>query len=317
MKKFMKSCAITALILIVVGLGLALVGGSLKGTVMIRDVVDSVTGGRVNVDLTGLTNWGISVAEDMDELVEYELDEAMIFDEGFEIFTGDIEQDYAATEIREIDVEVGGCSFEITESPDENFHVEAAGTKRFQGYVNNQKLVIKGTVNTVLGNGFSGMIKLQVPADFTFDKVDMEIGAGLMDLGELSAEKLDLEVGAGQIIADKLTLDSLNLSVGMGEIRIDDMLVGKLDAEVGMGNLHAEGAVIEKLIAECAMGNIEMEIQGAQTDYDYSIECGMGNVTIGDNSYSGLANEKTIENGADRKMEVECAVGNVDIRFAE
>lgn len=331
MKKFMKGCAWTALILIVLGFVLALAAGTTKGAATIRDVVHNVTGGTVNVDFTGLDGWGIFISEgaedlkdgvmdgleDLEDTVNYEIEDAMIFDDSFEIFSGDVKMEFAQEEITELDVEVGGCNFVVKESDDDKFYVEAEGTKKFQAYVHSGILVIKGTIKTVIGNNFSGDIVLRVPKGFTFEKADMEIGAGVMDLGDMSADKLDMEVGAGQITADTLIADTLNVAVGMGEAVIDDMQVNKLDAEVGMGNFSAKGSADEKVIVECAMGNVEMKLDGTSKDYDYSIECGMGNVTIGGNTYSGLANEKNINNGADRKMDVECAVGNIDIRFSE
>lgn len=329
----MKGCAWTALILIVVGFILAFTASTVKGAEAIRQVVDNVTGGKVQVDLTGLDRWGIFITEGAEELtdgvregldnlevleelednVNYDIDASMIFADGFEILTGDISKNFSGEGILELDIEVGGCKFSMEESADGDFHVEAENTRKFQGYVSGNTLFIKGTMKT----GSDSEIVLQVPAGFSFERINMELGAGAMELGDMRAKELDLEVGAGQITADSLTVDSLLVAVGMGEIVIEDMQVNKLDAQVGMGNFRAEGAVNEKVIVECAMGNIDMKLAGSEKDYDYSIECGMGNVQIGGNTYSGLGNEKDIDNDADRKMDVECAVGNIEIRFAD
>ena len=331
MKKFMKVCGITALIFIVVGLILAFAAGTTEGAAAIRDAVSEATNGKVQVNLNGIGDWGVHIAEgaeqwtdgvmdgieDWEDTVNYDIEKAMVFDDGFELFSGEVKKEFAAPEIQELDVEVGGCSFTIEESGDDRFYVEAEGMKKFQTYVKGDCLFIKGTVKAVVGDKIDGNVVLKVPAGFNFEKLDMEIGAGVMELGELSAKKIDLEVGAGQIIADKAICEDLMVMVGMGEARMNDMQVAKFDAEVGMGNIYAKGNVSEKVIVECAMGNVELELAGKQEDYDYSIECGMGNVTVGGNTYSGLAKEKDISNGADRKMDVECAVGNIDIQFKD
>lgn len=320
----MKGCAWTALILIVVGFILGSVASTVKGAEAIRQVVDTVTGGRVQVDLSELGQLGVSIAEGagnltdevmegLEDNVNYDIDDSMIFADGFEVLTGDISKDFTGEGVLELDIEVGGCKFFLEESEDGDFHVEAENTRKFQGYVSGKTLFIKGTMKT----GSDSEIVLQVPAGFSFEKINMELGAGAMELGDMRAKELDLEVGAGQITADSLTVDSLLVAVGMGEIVIDDMQVNKLDAQVGMGNFRAEGAVSEKVIVECAMGNIDMKLAGSEKDYDYSIECGMGNVKIGGSTYSGLGNEKDIDNDADRKMDVECAVGNIEIRFVD
>lgn len=319
MSKFMRNSAVTALIFIVVGFAMAFVAGSIKGVEVIQSVVDSVTQGRVQLDLNGILSeieeW--EIVKELEENVNYDIDENMIFDDNFEIFSGDAQAQFADVEIGMLDIEVGGCNFVINESTDDVFRVNAEGTRRFQCFVKDRTLYIKGTVKTVVDTNNQCQITLSVPEGFTFAEVDAEIGAWVMDLGSISADKMDMEVGACQITADTLVADTLNVTVGMGEVVIEDMQVNKLDAEVGMGNFRADGTVSEKADVECAMGNIEMEIAGAQKEYNYDIECGMGNVDIGDNSYSGLANEQSIDNGADRKMDVECAVGNISIRFTK
>ena len=222
MKKFMKGCAWTALILIVVGFILAFVASTVKGAEVIHRVVDTVTDGRVQLNLSGLGNFGVSIAEGAEELtdemlegledlevlegwesnVNYDIDESMIFADGFEVFSGDVNKTFAGAGLLELNIEVGGCKFRMEESPDSDFHVEAENTKKFQGYVSGDTLFIKGTMKT----GSNSEIVLQVPAGFTFDRINMELGAGAMELGEMFAKELNLEVGAGQITAESLNV---------------------------------------------------------------------------------------------------------------
>ena len=84
-----------------------------------------------------------------------------------------------------------------------------------------------------------------------------------------------------------------------------------------MGHLYLEGAVGDKAEMECAMGSLEMVIEGSQTDFNYDVECGMGNIDLGRSSYSGVAQDKRIDNGAEKRMVIECAMGDVDISFTE
>ena len=54
MKRFMKGCAITALIFVVLGLILGIVAGNARGRIAIQDAVEAITGGRVRLQLGGL-----------------------------------------------------------------------------------------------------------------------------------------------------------------------------------------------------------------------------------------------------------------------
>lgn len=354
MRRFMQGCAITALVLIVLGFSMALIAGGVKGTETIENVVESVTKGKVQVNLDGISDWGISVgetvgaavgdmgvnigdigstigdgvgdaigdgiAEGLDN-VHYDLDDAMVFDKKHEILKGDVDKFSVGNEVGELFVEVGGCVFTMKESGDDNYYLEAENTKKFQGYVEDGTLFVRATIGTgTVTKGKECRVTLYVPDNWKekrLEKVDMELGAGVMDLSGFDAEKVLLEVGAGQITLSEVVAETLDVSVGMGEIVVEALTVDKLLGEVGMGRLYLEGAIYDKADVECAMGSLEMVVQGSQDDFDYDVECGMGNITLGGDSYGGVAQEKTIDNGASKKMLVECAMGDVNIAFTE
>ncbi|MFQ8980388.1 MAG: hypothetical protein ACLR6I_07435 [Waltera sp.] len=53
------------------------------------------------------------------------------------------------------------------------------------------------------------------------------------------------------------------------------------------------------------MGELKLTLAGTQTDFDYDLSCGMGELKVGDDSYNGLAQEKQINNNASKNMELE------------
>lgn len=320
MKQFMQGCAIAAVVLIVLGLGMTSIAGSLKGKETIKNVVESVTDGKVQVNLDSISDWGITVGENLDN-VHYEIEDSMVFDSHHDIMNGDVEKYSVGNAVNKLDIQVGGCTFIIKESGDSDYYLEAKNTKKFQGYVENDTLYVKGTIGTaVVASGKECEITLYVPenwADNRLEKVNMELGAGVMQMDGIAADKVLLEVGAGQIEISEITADTLDISVGMGEIIVGEMSVEKLLGEVGMGHLYLEGAIYDKADVECAMGSLEMVVEGTQNDFNYDVECGMGNITIEDKSFSGVAQERDIDNGASKKMLVECAMGDVNISFTE
>jgi hypothetical protein len=84
---------------------------------------------------------------------------------------------------------------------------------------------------------------------------------------------------------------------------------------VGMGSVRLTGDVTERLDGECSMGELKLTLAGTQTDFDYDLSCGMGELKVGDDSYNGLAQEKQISNNASKNMELECAMGSVVVEF--
>lgn len=321
MKKFMKFCGITALILIVTGFVIAVVAGSIKGPTAIGEIVESVTRGKVHVRLGDIRDWGVTVGDtDLTDWMydtQYEIKENMDFVSGFDILTGNVEESFDAAEIKDLDIELGACEMEMKASPDENFHLKAENAGKLQGFVRQDTLNIKAIRHTTIGQN-NCRITLYVPEGFHFAEADVELGAGVLEFEELDAGEASFEVGAGQIVcSDSLKAEELTLEVGMGEIQVDGMDVEQLDAEVGMGSLILNGGISEKADVDCSMGSIEMTLNGSEEDYNYNLESAMGSVEIGSYSVSGLAGEKKINNKAARDITMSCSMGSIEINFTE
>ena len=87
------------------------------------------------------------------------------------------------------------------------------------------------------------------------------------------------------------------------------------EVSVGMGSVRLTGDVTESLTGDCSMGELKATLAGAQTDFNYDLSCGMGELKVGDDSYSGMAQEKKIDNHADKNMQLDCAMGSVKVEF--
>ena len=120
-------------------------------------------------------------------------------------------------------------------------------------------------------------LRIELPSDMVFDSVDIEAGACAMEIESLKTKVLDAELGAGELIINQLDVQKCELSVGMG--------------------------------------NAVICLEGRKEDYNYDIECGAGNVDIGNESFGGLASERKINNYADASIDIECGMGNVTIDF--
>lgn len=289
------------------------ISGTVKGKALVLKLGDAISTGEWQAELGQVIGDGI--AEGMD--VAYDIEDSMIFDKAYEIYRGDVEKYSLGNDVEQLDIEVGGCTLVIESSDDTDYYVEARKTNRFQGFVKDGTLYVKGSV---LDAGDDGKIILYVPAGWEeneLGKVDVELGAGAMEIEGIKADEINLEVGAGQITIEKVIADELNANVGMGEIVIKEMQVETLQGEVGMGNLSMKGTIGEKADIECAMGSLEMEIEGTEEDFNYDIESGMGNVCFGDSEYSGIVEERNIDNDASKEMTIECAMGEVSISFTE
>ena len=332
MKRFMKGCAITALILMVVGAALALMAGAMRKSPVIASVVEEATGGRVHANF-GWPNgsWGIlwdGWWKDVDE-AGFELSTSA-FNKLHEIIDGDVlnsadllggQYSFSPEDVKSLEIRVGGCSFETRPSDNGLYYLKVKGIGKIQFYLDNDGelhiiSVYNGrNLNPLTNLSWAGSITFYVPEGYSYDEVDIEMGAGDLVFDDLIADEISLEVGAGNIKINNVEARKLEAAAGLGQVEIYGMDVEKLEAEVGMGNLTVQGSLSGDGSVECAMGNVELWLEGSEEDFNYRLEAAAGNIDLGRSSYSGLGQERRINNGASKKLDVECSMGNISIRF--
>ena len=141
---------------------------------------------------------------------------------------------------------------------------------------------------------------ISYPEDVKLQELEIEMGAGTVYLNrDIDTEKLSVEMGAGEF-------DSKN-----------PVTAKEADLEIGTGSMTFTDLSAKKISGECGLGELDLTMTGTQEDYNYDLECGVGNLDVGSDSYSGLGREKSISNtGADRKLDLECGMGNVSVNFS-
>lgn len=139
-------------------------------------------------------------------------------------------------------------------------------------------------------------LELYLPADFFFEEVGISVGASTMEIEGLTAEVFHAEIGAGEII-------------------MNDGNIKECSVDVGMGNFEYEGLITGNCDFDCGMGNIELQLEGEKENFNYEIDCAAGNVTVGNESFGGIASDREIDYGADAAMDIDCGMGNVTIDF--
>lgn len=159
----------------------------------------------------------------------------------------------------------------------------------------NQSAYISGDLDVIDNSDAS--LTIMLPRDAEFEAIYLEIGASKAEVSDLIAEEFTFVVGAGQAKLSNLTVGDFDIKVGAGEAVIKNLSVGDLEVEAGVGE-------------------VDIEIAGAETDYSYDIECGIGEVVVGNNAYGGIGGSKTVTNmDATKEMNIECGIGKVNIQF--
>lgn len=220
-----------------------------------------------------------------------------------------------ADQVRQMEVSLRHGYLEVERSEDSRIYVSWSSKKAndVQASCKSGKFIVRDT-----RKGTSARkdieIYLSIPAKKQFDDVELQIDAGELEIDvPLEAGHMRLDADAGVISAEGLVSDDLDVSVGAGDIEISDSSFGKAALNCGVGTIELDGSIRSDAKAECGMGTIDLDLDQDVDHYNYILSCGMGGIEIGDESYSALAREKRIDNGADSTFTLNCGMGEITI----
>lgn len=129
-------------------------------------------------------------------------------------------------------------------------------------------------------------IEITVPETMTFDKVDIDNGAGKMTVEGITADRLNVNNGAGEMRMTNVTVnDRLDVEGGVGAIIVTDTVCAGIDADLGVGEFRYTGEVNGDGRIDSGIGSVRMTLYGDRGDYDFRVDSGIGSVTTpGSNS---------------------------------
>ncbi len=211
---------------------------------------------------------------------------------------GDIHESF--TGVTEIDMELSAGKVIFKEGSGSDIQIDTKKLSKrlgFKCYMDGSELKLESRkrlngLNSIGG----GTITVTIPKDMAFEEVSLSMGAGSMEIEKIQARDLSVNVGAGEVV-------------------IDSFLADEADFECGAGSITARGEVTGEADLQCGVGSIEYTAFGQETEYNYDIECGIGEIVCGANSYSGLGRDQRIDNGAVREINIEGGVGSVIVNF--
>lgn len=316
MRKFMKVSAITAGIMIFLGIGLFIVGGCGGG---FSETVQKIVNGDFDFtdeDLKNIIGNYVSSNDSLDMTVN----EENKYLEDFPVVTDteSYERDFDTAEFSSMVLQLGGCEVKILSSDDENVHIRAEKVKKIQTGVKDNTLYITCTDRNGFTLGKGTKITIQIPEAFSCDTVDIDLGAGDFSIESLTVKNVTIDIGAGRLQIEKLICsEDAKCEIGAGQMLLNDAQIGgSFAGDIGAGEMRLTGNIQGNAEVSCAMGNTEMTIIGStMEEHNYEVSCSAGNIAIGDRSFAGLATESDIDNGAANTYKLECAMGNITVKF--
>lgn len=304
MKIFTKICLAVCLVLL--GIGALCVGAGMALGSGFKEVQQMADAGELNIG-----NWHVGNHE-------------FYYGEGEEVvLMGDFSDTYASEQIENLHVDIKYGEILFTSSSTDSIEVSIQAPKRnsYTCKIDGGTLKIKDETSRPRWRvGDKGVtVEISIPEGKEFEDVKIKTDAGTVEAEyKFQARNIDLELGAGELVAAAfLAEESFKAEVGAGNLEIAEFSAEKLKVDCGVGNAELKGTVAEKVDADCGVGNLTLILAGSESDYNYEIDCGIGEVQINNDFYSGLSEQKNIDNDADKDIQLDCGVGKLKVKNAE
>lgn len=341
MKRHLKSLFKISISLVTMGTIITFIGLLMGGTgELSKEVTELVHVVRIGVSKTveriplleSITNInGFTLVVDKDEVT-------VEVNEEYETISGDYSNLKLAelSQVENLDVSILNGRCRILPSSNGYFGVESSEAEDYQCYVSDGTLYLSAFPKDFGPANEDAEIILYVPDEAEYNKVflfcsgeQFEVEAqitgkelslssicGNNDFsGGLIFENVIATVGIGIWNVNSLSADTFKIEVSTAEAEVKNMSVETLEVSLGMGTLSMQGTTEGDIILNCGMGHLEMALECEQEAYNYDISGSAESVQIGTDTLAGMVMERWIDNGADKKIVMTCAMGSVTIEF--
>ncbi|MCO5114466.1 MAG: DUF4097 domain-containing protein [Bdellovibrionaceae bacterium] len=195
------------------------------------------------------------------------------------------------SKIKEIKIKGFSANIEISGSTDsKEFTIEMECAKEYQDTC--QKMIQEQAgVLSIEGPGHSGFkfgkgqivknIEIEFPASST-KKLNMDLGAGNIEIEEAAFSEVQLNTGAGNISMDEVSVNRLEIKNGAGKIALESLDArGEVLISSGTGAIKIESLNPEpNITVKTGAGSIEFKNKAKMSDYKIKAKTGIGSVSL-------------------------------------
>ena len=270
MKRFIKICALTGLILLLAGIGITSVSAALGGRYssylprriwsMVWDDDDYMDHGW-NDDFSDTWNSGKGWVSWTEDTLRPD---------------GNHDQDPGAfSSTRKLDIDVDKCILRVYGKEDIS-QIEVNVNDKYnatQCYMDKDTLKIKREQKHRRGEDIR--IEVLVPTDYEFDKISVDIGAAECQFSQIHTNKLDIDTGVGAVTFTGTVAGDVELETGVGDVTLN-LANPEQDynyrIECGVGTIRVGGSSYTMLSHETHINN--------NAPYNMELECGVGSITV-------------------------------------
>lgn len=228
--------------------------------------------------------------------------------ENVEIGTKQSEQIQELTTYLDIDINYSN----LTIKTGEDFVVQSSNNDiEYAQEGNKFKVKEKGYIKfseTAIGD-----VVIYIPKELVFETVDIDTGAGTVDIETLRTDNLILNLGAGETTIKNIISNKTKIDTGAGKLRIKSGNINDLDFDMGVGETDITAKLTGTNKIDTGIGNLKLQLLGDKQDYKFNISKGIGEVKIEDKS---IIEDQTIGDGKNNII-ISGEVGQIKVGFIE
>lgn len=225
-----------------------------------------------------------------------------------------VNTEFSGKEMTRLDVSVKATAVRIrTAKEGESVRIET-NNEYITSWVDGSTLNVVEKSHGFFGWGGTGDLVIYVREDTAFDSVEIEIGAGTLDVERLEARDLKLNLGAGKTAIDELVATRrAEIDGGAGVVEIRGGELHDLDLDLGAGKAELRARVVGNGRVTAGVGKTELTLIGREEDYRLRIDKGIGSVTLDGRS---LSDGESVGSGT-TLIEIDSGVGAVEMKIVE
>lgn len=173
----------------------------------------------------------------------------------------------------------------------------------------NGELIIKDTKKFVPNQ--ESKITIYIPAGTKLEEIELEIGAGTVNIANIQTEKAEFSFGAGNVEIANLISNEAKIECGAGQVNIANSQLMNAKLDTGVGKLVYSGQMMGNSKINCGIGEVNLQLDGGTEIYSIDVEKGIGEIKINGNKVTN----KTVTGNGENRISIDGGIGNINIEM--
>lgn len=162
------------------------------------------------------------------------------------------------------------------------------------------------------GRNRNPRLTITMPRGAQTDRVEIDLGAGDLNIELLDAQEFILNAGAGDVYIDELFAEKCQINGGVGEVQINGGTIRDCSVSSGVGDVEISAELLGRCDVSNGVGSTDLNLPLSADDYYITIEKGLGSVEIDDREVGkGSYGSSSAENS----LKLSTGVGEISVDF--